>query len=645
MAVDYTPTLGNYTELKPFRYWCQKVLPLVYDDSLSYYELLCKVVDYLNKTMEDVETLHDDVEGLHDAYEQLQTFVNDYFDNLDVQDEINNKLDTMVEDGTFDTLLSPYMQHYQTELNVMKARIDVLEANYDAGGTTADAELADIRVAYNAETYDSAGDAVRATTGKNAYDIININEKADLTNYVDSLGVTAALLQSDGTVSENASYRTTDFIPVNSQTYYVTELTNTLAATYTLYRCTYDSEKTKIAYNVIEAQVTPRDYVPPSNVAYVRFSVSLGSYQSGFKFRKKYNKFDEIADKFGLVNRNLENINTDLNDTDYVIKYGVILGKLTNTGGTDNNNDFRTTEFIPVNSSRYVTGSYEGLASYTVIRATYDANKDLIALGSFTGGATARDYVPDLNVKYVRFSITAAVYASGFYFKLKSNIINNIENIINPDYTVHTYSGATLDLSAPKSFITYKMFDTHVAPSGKTAQGCALWNKKLFQFMNSDLCRVYDIDTGEILSEFSCTCGHGNSAVFSSEYAENNSDYPLIYVSDTNGNVYVLNITTLSATLVRTLYFNPAIFGYFPQLALAAGTNYCYIVGNTTNTDQINTAIITKCDLSNLTNNGASYTPAIVTTFTVDLSANYTILQGVKYLNGCIYLPSGGYST
>ena len=45
---DYTPVQGNYKSLQPFRYWCQKVLPLVYDDSLSYYELLCKVVEFLN---------------------------------------------------------------------------------------------------------------------------------------------------------------------------------------------------------------------------------------------------------------------------------------------------------------------------------------------------------------------------------------------------------------------------------------------------------------------------------------------------------------------------------------------------------------------------------------------------------------------
>ena len=36
-----------------FGYWCQKVLPLVYDDSLSYYEILCKIVEYVNKMIEE----------------------------------------------------------------------------------------------------------------------------------------------------------------------------------------------------------------------------------------------------------------------------------------------------------------------------------------------------------------------------------------------------------------------------------------------------------------------------------------------------------------------------------------------------------------------------------------------------------------
>lgn len=107
MSANFTPTLHEYTDLTPFRFWCQKILPLAYDDSLSYYELLCKVVDYLNKTMEDVTLSIEDVQNLHAAYVALQGYVNNYFNNLDVQEEINNKLDALVADGTIHTIFTP----------------------------------------------------------------------------------------------------------------------------------------------------------------------------------------------------------------------------------------------------------------------------------------------------------------------------------------------------------------------------------------------------------------------------------------------------------------------------------------------------------------------------------------------------------
>lgn len=109
MSANFTPERGDYTKLEPFRFWCQKVLPLVYDDSLSYYELLCKVVDYLNKTMEDVDTLETDVSNIYAAYDELQEYVNDYFDNLSVQTEINNKLDAMAASGALSALIQPYV--------------------------------------------------------------------------------------------------------------------------------------------------------------------------------------------------------------------------------------------------------------------------------------------------------------------------------------------------------------------------------------------------------------------------------------------------------------------------------------------------------------------------------------------------------
>lgn len=45
----------TYSFIPLFKFWCQKIIPLVYDNSMSYYELLCKVVEYLNQVIEQVD--------------------------------------------------------------------------------------------------------------------------------------------------------------------------------------------------------------------------------------------------------------------------------------------------------------------------------------------------------------------------------------------------------------------------------------------------------------------------------------------------------------------------------------------------------------------------------------------------------------
>ena len=51
----------------------------------------------------------DTVNSYITQFNELYTYVHDYFDNLDVQEEINNKLDQMVEDGTFQRLVGEYL--------------------------------------------------------------------------------------------------------------------------------------------------------------------------------------------------------------------------------------------------------------------------------------------------------------------------------------------------------------------------------------------------------------------------------------------------------------------------------------------------------------------------------------------------------
>lgn len=44
-------TNNSFTTVKQMHYWCYKILPLVYDDSLSYYEVLCKATKKLNEVI------------------------------------------------------------------------------------------------------------------------------------------------------------------------------------------------------------------------------------------------------------------------------------------------------------------------------------------------------------------------------------------------------------------------------------------------------------------------------------------------------------------------------------------------------------------------------------------------------------------
>lgn len=102
MAADFTPNLNPYSGQGSFRFWVQKVLPLVYDDSLSYYELLCKVVTFLNNVIQDMDTAEENIELIRDAYNELQNYVNTYFDNLDIEAELDSIINRMVRDGRFE---------------------------------------------------------------------------------------------------------------------------------------------------------------------------------------------------------------------------------------------------------------------------------------------------------------------------------------------------------------------------------------------------------------------------------------------------------------------------------------------------------------------------------------------------------------
>ena len=93
----------------PFKFWCQKALPLVYDDSLSYYEVLCKLTKYVNGLRDDVILLGEDVSELNNLYNELKALVEKYYEH-GVQSSVDKKLDEMAENGYFEDIIARYIK-------------------------------------------------------------------------------------------------------------------------------------------------------------------------------------------------------------------------------------------------------------------------------------------------------------------------------------------------------------------------------------------------------------------------------------------------------------------------------------------------------------------------------------------------------
>ena len=101
-------------KIKPtglFTNYIYKAIPLAFDESMSYYETLCGLLSYLKDTV--IPTLNNNADAIvevQDLMEKLQTYVDNYFKNLDVQNEINNKLDQMASDGELEQIITLYLQ-------------------------------------------------------------------------------------------------------------------------------------------------------------------------------------------------------------------------------------------------------------------------------------------------------------------------------------------------------------------------------------------------------------------------------------------------------------------------------------------------------------------------------------------------------
>ena len=93
--------MNNINGLPPFKRFCITIgnLPSSYVDSMSYYECIMWLCNYLQNQV---------VPAINENAEAVNELIN-WFNNLDVQDEIDHKLDEMVESGQLQEIISEYL--------------------------------------------------------------------------------------------------------------------------------------------------------------------------------------------------------------------------------------------------------------------------------------------------------------------------------------------------------------------------------------------------------------------------------------------------------------------------------------------------------------------------------------------------------
>lgn len=120
----------NYKNLRPFKWFILQNFPFIEADfdAITNWQLFCKLGEEINKIINSTNLTGEQVESLTNAFNNLQDYVNNYFENLNVQDEVDNKLDDMAESGVLADIINEQIFNDLNE-QIQQNTEDIAEIN------------------------------------------------------------------------------------------------------------------------------------------------------------------------------------------------------------------------------------------------------------------------------------------------------------------------------------------------------------------------------------------------------------------------------------------------------------------------------------------------------------------------------------
>lgn len=483
----------KFIKLTPFKMQVLQTFPFIDADfdAITNYELLCKVVDYLNKTIDNVDVLNVKVEEYINKFNELKKYVDNYFTNLDVQEEINNKLDQMAKNGQLTNLIenyvNPFIEEQNSKINNLDEQVNKIDikVNKTTSGSplvaSSTSDMTDTNriyvnttdgywYYYNGTTwvqggvYQASEDSTTLTDVSNTLNNIVLKYHGD--NFLNENTMSTGQLQSDGTILTGGAYdqyRTSDFIPVGLNTNftllcYAVGNPNTYISRAKRWLL-YDENKTIIA-NSFGTDDAIKTIIDTTNAKYFKYcyiaisstnAVSMvlqGNQQMYYKPYTEYyvsttqiidnNQYKSIDEfKNSVISKNItHNKNLHNPATDEVNKFleGYNIVSL---------NNYTTTDYIPINYNQNVIISpyCRDYVLYDNLKRPYyglnNSNTSPITITPRENGYIRISYLSSMQNLQVEYDQQTSFINPEFKTTIEENVYlsdtlkNEVQNIVN----------------------------------------------------------------------------------------------------------------------------------------------------------------------------------------------------------------------